>query len=69
MSPLHVQSLPVDDNWVKSEQISDCVEEQPKDSCYQALQGYNEEGKVNDDLVCRIDNLKRHKRGGLLDLH
>jgi len=52
VSPLREQSLPVDDNWVKSKQISDCVEEQPKDSCYQASQGYDEENKVDNDLVC-----------------
>src|SRR5712671_3818752 len=56
------QSLPVDDNWVKSEQISNCIEEQPKDSYYQVLQGYDKENKVDNDLVYRIDNLKGHRK-------
>jgi len=57
------QLLPVDDNWVKGEKISNCVEEYPEDGCCQVSQGHDKESEVNKNLVCRIDNLKGHRRG------
>ena len=52
--------VPVDPDWIQSDEISNCVEEQPKHGGRKSSQGYNENYEVEDNLVSGVVHFNWH---------